>query len=590
MQLVPLDWVFVVVSIAISFLPALLLAKRAGTSTAEFFTSGRAAPWWLVGVSMVATTFSTDTPNLVTNLVRERGVANNWLWWAFLLTGMLTVFFYARLWRRSGVLTDLEFYEIRYAGTPARFVRGFRALYLGLFFNCIIMATVNLAAAKIANVILGWPMWQTLIICAVLNIAFAATSGLWGVLVTDFIQFGIAMGGSFAAAYFALKHPQVGGLSGLVSQIDVRTLNLLPNFSDWTLALTVLIIPLTIQWWSVWYPGAEPGGGSYIAQRMLASKSESDALKGTLFFNFAHYALRPWPWIIVALASMIVYPQLADIGLALPHVDRALIGHDMAYPAMLTFLPPGFLGLMVAGLLAAYVSTLSTHLNWGTSYLVHDFYRRFVNADASEKHYVMVGRIVTALLMILASALTFVLDTARASFELLMSVGAGTGLLYLLRWFWWRINAWSEIAAMASSFLIALGFFIAQRNGAAIPAHVSLLLTVAATTVVWVTVTLITPPTDRPTLVSFYRLVRPAGPGWKSVRDDAGAGPSPDSMPMSLLGWVLGCTFVYAGLFGTGSFLYGRTTQAFVWLAIFLVSGIALFRLLPRFWKRAEQR
>jgi SSS family solute:Na+ symporter len=590
MQLVPLDWVFVVVSIAISFLPALLLAKRAGTSTAEFFTSGRAAPWWLVGVSMVATTFSTDTPNLVTNLVRERGVANNWLWWAFLLTGMLTVFFYARLWRRSGVLTDLEFYEIRYAGTPARFVRGFRALYLGLFFNCIIMATVNLAAAKIANVILGWPMWQTLIICAVLNIAFAATSGLWGVLVTDFIQFGIAMGGSFAAAYFALKHPQVGGLSGLVSQIDVRTLNLLPNFSDWTLALTVLIIPLTIQWWSVWYPGAEPGGGSYIAQRMLASKSESDALKGTLFFNFAHYALRPWPWIIVALASMIVYPQLADIGLALPHVDRALIGHDMAYPAMLTFLPPGFLGLMVAGLLAAYVSTLSTHLNWGTSYLVHDFYRRFVNADASEKHYVMVGRIVTALLMILASALTFVLDTARASFELLMSVGAGTGLLYLLRWFWWRINAWSEIAAMVSSFLIALGFFIAQRNGAAIPAHVSLLLTVAATTVVWVTVTLITPPTDRPTLVSFYRLVRPAGPGWKSVRDDAGAGPSPDSMPMSLLGWVLGCTFVYAGLFGTGSFLYGRTTQAFVWLAIFLVSGIALFRLLPRFWKRAEQR
>jgi solute:Na+ symporter, SSS family len=590
MQLVPLDWVIIVLSVAISFLPALLLAKRAGTSTAEFFTSGRAAPWWLVGVSMVATTFSTDTPNLVTNLVRERGVANNWLWWAFLLTGMLTVFFYARLWRRSGVLTDLEFYEIRYAGTPARFVRGFRALYLGLFFNCIIMAAVNLAAAKIANVILGWPMWQTLIICAVLNVAFAATSGLWGVLVTDFIQFGIAMAGSFAAAYFALKQPEVGGLSGLLSQIDPSALNLLPDFSDWTLALTVLIIPLTIQWWSVWYPGAEPGGGSYIAQRMLASKTEADALKGTLFFNFAHYALRPWPWIIVALASMVVYPQLSDIGLAFPHVDRALIGHDMAYPAMLTFLPSGFLGLMVAGLLAAYVSTLSTHLNWGTSYLVHDFYRRFVNAGASEKHYVMVGRIVTALLMILASALTFVLDTARASFELLMSVGAGTGLLYLLRWFWWRVNAWSEIAAMASSFLIALGFFIAQRNGAAIPAHISLLLTVAATTVVWVTVTLITPPTDRPTLISFYRLVRPAGAGWKSVRDDAGAGPLPDSMPMSLLGWVLGCTFVYAGLFGTGSFLYGRTTQAFAWLAIFLVSGIALFRLLPRFWERAEQR
>lgn len=585
-----LDWVIVVLSIAISFVPAILLAKRAGRSTAEFFTSGRAAPWWLVGVSMVATTFSTDTPNLVTNLVRERGVANNWLWWAFLLTGMLTVFFYARLWRRSGVLTDLEFYEIRYAGKPARFVRGFRSVYLGLFFNCIIMATVNLAAAKIANVILGWPMWQTLLVCAVLNVAFAATSGLWGVMVTDFIQFGIAMAGSFGAAYFALKQPEVGGLSGLFSKIDVSTLNLLPDFSDWTLTLTVLIIPLTVQWWSVWYPGAEPGGGSYIAQRMLASKSEADALKGTLFFNVAHYALRPWPWIIVALASLIVYPQLSDIELAFPHVDRALIGHDMAYPAMLKFLPAGFLGLMVAGLLAAYVSTLSTHLNWGTSYLVHDFYRRFMNPGASETHYVMAGRIVTALLMVLAAALTFVLDTARASFELLMSVGAGTGLLYLLRWFWWRINAWSEIAAMASSFIIALGFFIAQKNGAAIPAHVSLLITVAATTVVWVTVTFVTPPTDRSTLVSFYRLVRPAGPGWNSVRGEAGVGPSPDSLPMSLLGWVLGCTFVYAALFGTGSFLYGRITQAFLWLAILLVSGIALLRLLPRLWQGAEQR
>jgi SSS family solute:Na+ symporter len=590
MQLTALDWIIVVVSIAISFVPAVLLAKRAGTSTAEFFTSGRAAPWWLVGVSMVATTFSTDTPNLVTNLVRERGVANNWIWWAFLLTGMLTVFFYARLWRRSGVLTDLEFYEIRYAGKPARFVRGFRSLYLGLFFNCIIMATVNLAAAKIANVILGWPMWQTLLICAVLNVAFAATSGLWGVLVTDFIQFGIAMAGSFAAAYFALEHPAVGGLSGLISKIDVRTLNLLPDFGDWTLTLTVLIIPLTVQWWSVWYPGAEPGGGSYIAQRMLASKSEADALKGTLFFNFAHYAIRPWPWIIVALASMLVYPQLSDIELAFPRVDRALIGHDIAYPAMLKFLPAGFLGLMIAGLLAAYVSTLSTHLNWGTSYLVHDFYREFVKRGASEKHYVMVGRVVTALLMVLAAGLTLVLDTARASFELLMSVGAGTGLLYLLRWFWWRINAWSEIAAMVSSFLIAVGFFIAQKAGAAVPAHIALLLSVAATTIVWVTATFVTRPTDPSTLVSFYRLVRPAGPGWNAVRADAGIGPSPDSLPMSLLGWVLGCTFVYAALFGAGSFLYGRMPQAFVWLGIFLATGIALVRLLPRLWKGAEQR
>ena len=588
MQLTLLDWVIVVVSIAISFLPAVLLAKRAGSSTSEFFTSGRAAPWWLVGVSMVATTFSTDTPNLVTNLVREQGVANNWLWWAFLLTGMLTVFFYARLWRRSGVLTDLEFYEIRYAGKPARFVRGFRALYLGLFFNCIIMASVNLAAVKIANVILGWPMWQTLVICAVLNIAFAATSGLWGVMVTDMIQFGIAMTGSFAAAYFALQQPEVGGLSGLMAQIDPATLNLLPDFGDWSLTLTVLIIPITIQWWSVWYPGAEPGGGSYIAQRMLASRSEMDALKGTLFFNFAHYALRPWPWILVALASILVFPQLTDIAVAFPHVDPRLIGNDMAYPAMLKFLPAGFLGLMVAGLLAAYVSTLSTHLNWGTSYLVHDFYRRFMKPDATEKHYVFVGRVVTALLMVLAAGLTFVLDTARESFELLMSVGAGTGLLYLLRWFWWRINAWSEIAAMVSSFVVAVGFFIAGKMGAAIPAHVSLLITVAATTVVWVAVTFLTPPSDRATLLSFYRLVRPAGPGWDSVRAESGVGPSPDSLPMSMLGWVLGCSCVYALLFGAGSFLYGRTTQGVVWLVIFLASGVALTRILPRLWKGAD--
>src|SRR5687767_2082765 len=349
MRLVTLDWVIVVLSIAVSFIPALLLARRAGSSTAEFFTSGRAAPWWLVGVSMVATTFSTDTPNLVTNLVREKGVANNWVWWSFLLTGMSTVFFYARLWRRSKVLTDLEFYEIRYAGRPATFVRGFRSLYLGLFFNCVIMATVNLAAVKIANVMLGWPMGQTLLICSLLNIAFAATSGLWGVMVTDFVQFGIAMTGSVAAAYFAVQRPEVGGLTELFRRTDPATLNLVPDFGDWSLTLTVMIIPLTIQWWSVWYPGAEPGGGSYIAQRMLAARSESEALKGTLFFNFAHYALRPWPWIIVALASMLVFPQLSDIERAFPYVDKNLIGHDMAYSAMLSFLPPGFMGLMIAG-------------------------------------------------------------------------------------------------------------------------------------------------------------------------------------------------------------------------------------------------
>jgi Na+/proline symporter len=587
MHLTTLDWAIVALSIIIPFIPALLLVRRGGSSTAEFFTSGRSAPWWLIGISMVATTFSTDTPNLVTNLVREHGVANNWAWWSFLLTGMTTVFFYARLWRRSRVLTDLEFYAIRYSGRPAAFVRGFRAIYLGLFFNGVIMAAVNLAAAKIANVILGWPMWQTLLVCGVMSMIFAATSGLWGVLVTEFIQFGIAMAGSFAAAYFALQQPEVGGLHGLIARSDPQMLSLLPDFNDWGLTLTVLIIPLTVQWWSVWYPGAEPGGGSYIAQRMLAAKSENDALSGTLLFNFAHYALRPWPWIIVALSSLLVFPQLADIARTFPYVDPRLIGHDIAYSAMLKFLPAGFMGLMVAGLLAAYRSTISTHLNWGTSYVVHDFYRRFIRPGASEAHYVLAGRVVTVLLMTLAALLTFVLDSARQAFQLMMSVGAGTGLIYLLRWFWWRVNAWSEIAAMVSSFLVAVGFEVARRLGADVPPHVSLVATVAVTTVVWVSVAYLTPPTDHGTLVDFYRLVRPAGPGWSRVHADAGVGPSPDSFAHALLGWVLGCLFVYAALFGAGSFLYGNTQQGAVWSVVFVASSIGLVRLLPQIWRAA---
>jgi Na+/proline symporter len=584
MHITALDWIIVIVSIAVSFLPALMLAKRAGSSTAEFFTSGRSAPWWLIGVSMVATTFSTDTPNLVTNMVREKGVANNWLWWSFLLTGMMTVFFFAKMWRRSGVLTDLEFYEIRYSGKAATFVRGFRSIYLGLFFNCVIMATVNLAASKIASVILGWPMTRTLVICALLNVAFAATSGLWGVLVTDFIQFGIAMTGSFAAAYFALKQPEVGGLSGLFQKVDKTALNLLPDFGDWSMTLSVLIIPIAVQWWSVWYPGAEPGGGSYIAQRMLAAKSEKDALAGTLFFNAAHYALRPWPWIIVALASMVIYPNLSDIQRTFPYVDPGLIGHDMAYPAMLRFLPTGFMGLMIAGLLAAYVSTLSTHLNWGTSYLVHDFYRRFVKQDANEKHYVFIGRVVTGLLMLMAASMTYVLDSAKQSFDLMLSVGAGTGLIYLLRWYWWRINAWSEIAAMISSFVIAVGFFLAGKSGFVVQSHVSLLLTVATTTVVWVAVTLLTEPTERAKLVQFYQLVQPAGPGWNEIRTETGSIASPDRPADSLLAWSLGCAFVYAALFGAGSFLYGNLAQGLFWSLVLLVSLFGLSRLLPRIW------
>ncbi|NOT09190.1 MAG: Na+:solute symporter [Gemmatimonadales bacterium] len=586
MRLTSLDLAIIAASIVISFLPALFFAKRAGESTTEFFTSGRAAPWWLVGISMVATTFSTDTPNLVTNLVRESGVAENWVWWAFLLTGMATVFFYARLWRRSGVLTDLEFYEVRYSGKAATFLRGFRAVYLGLFFNCVIMGTVNLAAAKIANVVLGWPMGQTLLVCSVMTIFFASVSGLWGVLVTDSIQFGITMTGTFAVAYFAVQQPEVGGLVGLFQKIDPAKLNLLPDFGDWSVALSAFVIPLTIQWWSVWYPGAEPGGGSYIAQRMLASKTEKDAVIGTLLFNVMHYALRPWPWIIVALSSMLIYPELADIARAYPHVDPALIGHDIAYPAMLRFLPAGFLGFVIAGMLAAYRSTIETHLNWGTSYLTHDFYRRFLNKNGTEKHYVLVGRLTTAGLMAAAVAFTYALDTAKEAFDLILSVGAGTGLIYLLRWFWWRINAWSEIAAMVSSFAIAVVFFLLGKSGTVVPSHLSLIITVALTTVVWVTVTLMTKPTDRETLLKFYRLVRPAGSGWRPIAEVAGVGPSPDNLAQSLLGWVLGCLFIYAALFGTGSFIYGHTAQGVVWAALFIVSGLWLLRLVPRLWTR----
>jgi len=585
MHLTTLDWGIVIASIAISFLPAILLARRAGSSTTEFFTSGRAAPWWLVGVSMVATTFSTDTPNLVTDIVRQQGVAGNWVWWAFLLTGMATVFFYARLWRRSGVLTDLEFYELRYSGREASLVRGFRAVYLGFFFNCFIMATVNLAAIKIANVVLGWPPLQTLLICSALNIFFAATSGLWGVLVTDFIQFGIAMAGSFAVAYFALQQPEVGGMAGLLAKVPESSLHFLPDFGNWGLTLSILVIPLTVQWWSVWYPGAEPGGGSYIAQRMLASKTEKDALGGTLLFNAAHYALRPWPWVIVALSSLIIYPELSDIAASFPQVDPSLLGHDLAYPAMFRFLPVGWLGVMIAGLLAAYISTLATHLNWGGSYLVHDLYRRFLHPGAPDKHYVLMGRLSTVLLMVAAAGLTLVLDTAKASFDLLLSIGAGTGLLYLLRWFWWRINAWAEIAAMVSSFVVVVAFLVAARTGHPVASHVSLLTTIAVTTVAWVATAFLTAPTDRKVLVNFYKLVRPAGGGWGPVAAEAGVAPSPDSIAQQLLGWVLGVACVYGALFGAGSFLFGAPTQGWVWTAIFVVSGVGLLRVVPRMWR-----
>ena len=597
MHLQLVDWVIVAVSLLICFVPALFFGRRAGRSTSEFFASGRAVPWWLAGLSMVATTFSSDTPNLVTDIVRQRGVAGNWVWWAFVLTGVATVFFYARLWRRSGVMTDLEFYEVRYSGAAASVVRGFRSVYLGLFFNCMIMATVNLAACKIAAVLFGLERWQTLVMVGCLNVVFATHSGLWGVLVIDMVQFFIKMTAVIAAAYFALHAPQVGGLSGLVAKLSVAKgpgglnyLNILPDFkNNWDMAVAVFVMPIAVQWWAVWYPGAEPGGGSYIAQRMLASKSEKDALGAVLFFNVAHYVLRPWPWIIVALCSILVYPQLGDIQAAFPHLDPHLIGHDIAYPAMLKFLPVGFIGLMVGGLIAANSSTILTHLNWGASYLVHDFYQRFIRKDRSERHYVAVGRVVTIMLFFVSSGMVYLLDTAKSAFDIILQVGAGTGLLYLVRWFWWRVNAWCEVVAMVVSFAVSISILILARLGWTMSTHVALMATVAVTSVCWIATAYLGPETSRETLVAFYTKVRPFGPGWERIRREAGLekrgrGSDADNIPLALVGWVAGCTMIWSALFTVGNFLYGRLGYAFSLLAVFAVSGVVLLRVMQRVW------
>ena len=596
MQLATLDWLILIGTLVICFAPALFFGRRAGRSTSEFFASGRSVPWWLAGLSMVATTFSSDTPNLVTDIVRRNGVAGNWVWWAFVLTGVSTVFFYARLWRRSGVLTDLEFYEMRYSGRAASVVRGFRAVYLGFFFNCIIMATVNLAACKIAAILFGLERWQTLALVGVLNVAFAAHSGLWGVLVIDMIQFFIKMTAVIAAAYFALQAPGVGGLDGLISQLSATPgpggldyLAVLPDFTNnWELAVAVFIMPVAVQWWAVWYPGAEPGGGSYIAQRMLASRSERDALGSVLFFNVAHYVLRPWPWILVALASIIVYPQLSDISAAFPHVDPSLIGHDIAYPAMLKFLPVGFAGLMVGGLIAANSSTILTHLNWGASYLVHDFYRRFLAPDASESHYVLMGRLATVGLFVCSSATVYLLDTAKDAFDVILQVGAGTGLLYLARWFWWRVNAWCEVVAMVSSFGVSLVFLALARTGQPVSSHVALLLTAAVTTVCWVITAYVAPPTERAVLIEFYRKVRPVGPGWGPVRAAAGeitrSAQDADNITVGLLGWVAGSMMIWSALFAVGNVLYGRHTYAVALTIVSLASAGVVVWVMRRQW------
>jgi len=618
MHLQFIDWVIVAFTLLICFAPALFFGKRAGKSTSEFFASGRSVPWWLAGLSMVATTFASDTPNWVAQQVRQYGVAGNWQWWAFVLTGVSTVFFFARLWRRSGVMTDLEFYELRYSGKAASVVRGFRAVYLGLFFNCFIMGNVTLAACKIANILFGMPRWETILICGALNVVFAAHSGLWGVLVIDMVQFFIKMTAVIAAAFFALKEvarrsglgdSAAAGLHKLVSTLGPQQvifqnntpvmspinghgqpiLNIMPNFSMWDLALMIFIMPIAIGWWANWYPGAEPGGGSYIAQRMLASKSEKDSLGSTLFFNLAHYVLRPWPWIITGLCSIIIFPQLKDIQAAFPNADPALIGHDSAFPAMLTFLPVGFVGLMVGGLIAANSSTILTHLNWGSSYLIHDFYRRFIRGDATEKHYVNMGRLCTFSLYVVAALVCYILTSAQDAFEILISIGAGTGLLYLLRWFWWRINAWCEVAAMVSSFAISVVFIIMKKSGHPLPFANTVLYSVAFTTVCWMVTAFVSTPTSSERLIAFYKKVHPAGPGWARIRREAGVTDAEvalhgDHMGLATLGWVSGCATIWSSLFAIGDFLYGRTGLALTLTAVFLVSGTVLLIVINHLW------
>jgi len=577
MTLSTLDWTIVAAYFALSLVVGLWVSRQAGQDTKSFFLAGRNMPWWLLGVSMVATTFSTDTPNLVTDLVRQNGVSGNWAWWAFLLTGMLTVFVYAKLWRRSGVLTDIEFYELRYSGKAAAFLRGFRALYLGLVFNVLVMATVSLAAVKFGEIVLGWPGWVTLTIACSITLAYSALGGLKAVIITDFVQFTLAMIGSVWAMLYILDLPEIGGLSNLISHINVSDkLALIPDFSDPNMWVPVMLVPLAVQWWASYYPGAEPGGGGYIAQRMFSAKDESNAVAATFLFNVAHYALRPWPWILIALSSLIVFPELADIQRAFPNLSADKLGHDVAYPAMLTLLPSGLLGLVAASLIAAFMSTMSTQLNLGASYLVNDFYHRFINKNASEKQLVQIGRLFTVLSIILGGGLGLMLTSAGQAFTLLLMIGAGTGLIYILRWFWWRINAYTEIVAMVSSIIIA-GYF--NFGESSLEGWQKIVIGAFLTTIVWVVATYFTPPDDEVTLRNFVKKVNPGGPGWVKYSDDISGKPWP--VPKGILSMVLGCVAVYGFLLGVGQLIYGQTSSGLLICGFGTASSYGLLKL----WK-----
>ena len=594
MELKLIDWAIIIAFFVISLAIGIIVSKRAGKNTSEFFLSGRTMPWWLLGISMVATTFSADTPNLVADIVRNNGVSGNWVWWSFLLTGMLTVFLYAKLWRRSKVLTDLEFYELRYSGKEAAFLRGFRAVYLGFFFNIVAMAGVCLAAIKIGGVLLGISPVQTLLIASVVTVIYSSLGGLKGVLITDFFQFFMAMIGSIWATIVIVDLPEIGGLSNLIAHENVvGKLSILPDFSNTDLLITVFIIPIAVQWWSVWYPGSEPGGGGYIAQRMLSAKDEKNAVWATLLFNIVHYAIRPWPWILIALASLVLYPEVSDLIAALPNMDPSVVKDDISYSVMLRYLPTGLLGLVLASLIAAFMSTISTLLNWGSSYMVNDLYQRFIEPKATSKKLIFVARLSTVLLMLFSSILALFLSNALQAFNIILQIGAGTGLLFILRWFWYRINAWSEITAMVVSLFAALYFeAIHPHTGLLeLSSSTKLLLGILITTVAWVSVTLLTKPSDDEILKSFYRLIRPGGVGWKKVLDkikeedpeDQGVSEKWD-MPTAILCMVTGSFMVFSALFTIGYFLYGNPKIGSIMLFLTVISTWILLKL----WKKLK--
>jgi SSS family solute:Na+ symporter len=576
MTLSTLDWVIVFSYFTLSLFVGVWASKQAGRDTKSFFLAGRNMPWWLLGVSMVATTFSTDTPNLVTDLVRQNGVSGNWGWWAFLLTGMLTVFVYAKLWHRSGVLTDIEFYELRYSGKAAAFLRGFRALYLGLVFNVLVMGAVSLAAVKFGEIVLGWPGWLTLTIACSITLTYSTLGGLKAVIITDFVQFILAMVGSIWAMIYILSLDEVGGISNLLAHNNViDKLALIPDLSNPDVWVPVLLVPLAVQWWASYYPGSEPGGGGYIAQRMFSAKDEENAVSATLFFNIAHYALRPWPWILIALSSLVIYPELSDLQNAFPNLPTDKLGHDVAYPAMLTLLPNGLLGLVAASLIAAFMSTMSTQLNLGASYLVNDFYHRFISPDATEKQLVSMGRLFTIISIILGSGLGLLLTSAGQAFNLLLMIGAGTGMIYILRWFWWRINAYTEIVAMISSLIIAFYFNFINNN---YESWEKIVFGSLLTTIVWISATYFTPPDSNETLQNFVKKVNPGGPGWAKFSTSEANEPWP--VPNGILCMILGCISIYSVLLGVGQLIYGNNI-GFGLLGLSLASALGLMRL----WK-----